>query len=193
VLGYSALRTGVAYLAIAFVSLVIAGGVAARCVGRLGVGWTLALGQTASAAGLLLLARTPVGAAYWADLFPGFVLVGAGMGFSLPATQVAAFIGIERGISGLAGGMVETAREIGGALGTAVVAAIAIARADDILAAAGTGPAARALALTEGFRRGSLVAAGFNVASVVVALVVLRRAERSSTAAVPSAEPALAD
>jgi EmrB/QacA subfamily drug resistance transporter len=193
VLGYSALRTGVAYLAIAAVSLVIAGGVAARCVGRLGVGWTLALGQTASAAGLLLLASTPVDAAYWADLFPGFALVGAGMGFSLPATQVAAFIGIERGVSGLAGGMVETAREIGGALGTAVVAAIAIAYADDILAAVGTGPAARALALTEGFRRGSLVAAGFNAASIVAALVVLRRSERSATPAVSSAEPALAD
>ena len=193
VLGYSALRTGVAYLAIAVVSLVVAGGVAARLVDRLGVGWTLALGQSTSAAGLLLLARAPVDAAYWADLFPGFALVGAGMGFSLPAAQVAAFIGIEQEISGVAGGMVETAREIGGALGTAVVAAIAIARADDIIAANGSVPATRALALTEGFQRGSLVAAGFNAASILAALVVLRRAERSASPAVPSTEPALAD
>ena len=193
VLGYSALRTGVAYLAIAAVSLVVAGGVAARLVDRLGVGWTLALGQAASAVGLLLLARAPVDATYWADLFPGFALVGAGMGMSLPAAQVAAFIGIEREISGLAGGMVETAREVGGALGTAIVAAMAIARADEVIAAVGAGPADQALALTEGFQRGLLIAAGFNVASILAALVVLRRAERSATPAVPGTEPALAD
>jgi EmrB/QacA subfamily drug resistance transporter len=192
VLGYSALRTGVAYLAIATVSLVVAGAVAAHVVDRLGVGWSLALGQAASAVGLLLLARVPVDATYWADLFPAFALVGAGMGLSLPAVQVAAFIGVEPEVSGLAGGMVETAREVGGALGTAIVAAIAIARADDIVAAAGSGPAASALALTEGFQRGSLVAAGFNVVSIVLALVVLRRAERSAAPVTPTTEPALA-
>lgn len=193
VLRYSALRTGVAYLAIAMVSLVVAGGIAARLVSRLGAGTTLAIGQTACAAGLLLLARTPVDAAYWTDLFPGFALVGAGIGFSLPAAQVAAFIGIEREISGLAGGMVETAREIGGALGTAVVASIAIARADDIIAAVGSGPAERVIALTEGFQRGSLVAAGFNAISMLAALLVLRRAERSTTLGQPMPEPTLVD
>jgi EmrB/QacA subfamily drug resistance transporter len=194
VLRYSALRTGVAYLAIAAVSLVVAGAIAAKLIGRMGVAWTLAAGQTASAAGLLLLARAPVDATYWADLFPGFVLVGAGMGFSLPAAQVAAFIGIEPEVSGLAGGMVETAREVGGALGTAVVAAIAIARADDVVAALGTGPAVQAAALAEGFQRGSLVAAGFDVVSVLAALTVLRRAERSATTPpTPAPRPALAD
>ena len=199
VLRWSALRTGVAYLAIAAVSLVVAGAIAAKVVGRLGVAWTLAAGQAACATGLLLLARTPVDAAYWADLFPGFALVGAGMGFSLPAAQVAAFIGVGPEVSGLAGGMVETAREVGGALGTAVVAAIAIARADDVVAALGGGPDARAVALTEGFQRGSLVAAGFNVVSLLAALVVLRRAERSAAAAAaaapdePAPRPALLD
>lgn len=175
VLGYSALRTGVAYLAIATTAVVFAAGPAPRLLGRLGAGWTLAIGQVSSGLGLLWLARVPVDAGYWSDLFPGFLLAGAGVGLSLVAAQVAAFIGIPREVSGLAGGMVETAREIGGAFGTAVVASVAISVAGDWLATGAPAPAA----LTEGFQRGSYVAAGFNAAGILAALVVLRRAERS--------------
>lgn len=176
VLGYSALRTGVAYLAIATTSVVAAAGPAPRLLARIGAGWTLAIGQACSAVGLLLLARVPADAAYWADLFPGFVLVGAGVGFSLVAAQVAAFIGIPKAVSGLAGGMVETAREIGGALGTAIVASVAIAAATDLRATGIPAPQA----LTAGFHDGAIVAAGFNVASALAAALILRRAERSA-------------
>ena len=176
VLGYSPLRTGVAYLAIATTSVVSAAGIAPRVLERLGAGSALAIGQGLSAAGLLLLAQAPADSAYWSHLFPGLFLIGVGVGLSLVAVQVAAFIGIPSSVSGLAGGMVETAREIGGALGTAVVASVAIATTGDLLAS-GT-PTAEAL--TEGFRRGSLVAAGLNVAGVLVALFVLRRAERGN-------------
>jgi EmrB/QacA subfamily drug resistance transporter len=172
VLHYSAIRTGVAYLAIALTSVVVAAGVAARAVGRFGPARTLVAGQLFAATGLLLLARAPSDAAYWSDLFPGFVALGIGVGFSAMAAQVAAFTGIPESVSGLAGGMVETAREIGGALGTAVVATVAIARANEVV-----GPPA--VALTEGFQRGALVAAGFNIVSALVAGFVLRRAERA--------------
>lgn len=164
VLGYSALRTGVAYLAIAATAVVSAAGLAPMVLARLGAGWTLAAGQTASVIGLLWLARVPVAAEYWPDLFPGFLLLGVGVGLSLVAQQVAAFIGIPKSVSGLAGGMVETAKEIGGALGTAIVASVAIA----------------ATTLTDGFHRGSLVAAGFNVVSILAAVTVLRRAEQAT-------------
>ena len=117
VLRYSAIRTGVAYLAIALTSVVVAAGVAARAVDRFGPARTLVIGQLFAAAGLLLLSQAPSDAAYWADLFPGFVALGIGVGFSAMAAQVAAFIGIEESVSGLAGGMVETAREIGGSAG----------------------------------------------------------------------------
>ncbi|WP_280336835.1 sigma factor [Nocardia wallacei] len=115
----------------------------------------------------------PVYAAYWPDLFPGFLAVGAGVGLSLVSIQVAAFVGIPEAVSGLAGGMVETAREIGGALGTAVVAAVAIAVARGVSEGG-------AQALTEGFRRGSLVAACFSLVAVLAAVTVVRRAERST-------------
>jgi EmrB/QacA subfamily drug resistance transporter len=178
VLRYSAIRTGVAYLAIALTSVVIAAGVAARVVGRFGPARTLVTGQLFAASGLLLLAQVPSDAAYWPNLFPGFVALGIGVGFSAMAAQVAAFTGVPESVSGLAGGMVETAREIGGALGTAVVATVAIARANEVL-----GPPA--VALTEGFQRGALVAAGFNVVAAVVAGLVLRRAEHVAAATEP--------
>jgi EmrB/QacA subfamily drug resistance transporter len=179
VLQYSALRTGVAYLAIAGTALVVAAAVAAKVVGRFGAGWTLVVGQSFSAAGMLLLSQVPVDASYWADLFPGFFALGVGIGFSAMAAQVAAFIGVEERVAGLAGGMVETAREVGGALGTAIVATVALARADAVIGELGGGPAATAAGLTEGFQRGSLVAAGFNIASALAALLLLRRAERA--------------
>lgn len=181
VLGYSALRTGVAYLALAVTAVVAAAGIAPIVLSRLGAGWALVIAQGSAAAGLLWMSRMPVHATYWSDLFPGFVAVGIGVGLSLVAIQVAAFIGIPEQVSGLAGGMVETAREIGGALGTAIVAAVAIATARSVSTVPDTS------ALTEGFRRGSLVAAGFSVVAVITAVTVVRRAERSAqTRAVPS-------
>ncbi|WP_067573802.1 MFS transporter [Nocardia acidivorans] len=173
-LGYSPLRTGVAYLAIAATALVMAGGVAPIVLAKVGAGWTLVLGESCAAAGLVWLARVPVHAHYWTDLFPGFVGLGIGVGLSLVAVQVAAFIGIPESVSGLAGGMVETAREIGGALGTAIVASVALAVSGTVVGV--PDPAA----LTDGFRRGSLVAAGFAIVAVITALTVVRRAERSA-------------
>jgi EmrB/QacA subfamily drug resistance transporter len=183
VLGYSAMRTGLAYLAIAGTAVVVAAGVAAPVVGRLGAGSALALGQTGMAVGLLWLARVPVDADYWTDLFPGFVLVGVGIGFSGMAAQVAAFIGVDQSVAGLAGGLVETAREVGGALGTAVVATVAVGRAGDVLAAEGGVDSAVPAALTEGFQRGSLVAAGLAAAAALAAAVFLRPAERDAAVA----------
>ncbi|HEX8803499.1 MAG TPA: MFS transporter, partial [Acidimicrobiales bacterium] len=137
-LGYSAVRTGLAWLASTASSLVVAGALAPRVVGRFGASRSLVLGQVIQAAGLVALSRAPHDAAYWTDLFPGFLCFGVGLGFSIMATQVAAFVGVESSVAGLAGGMVETAREVGGALGTAVVATIAVARADDALAGGST-------------------------------------------------------
>jgi EmrB/QacA subfamily drug resistance transporter len=177
-LAFSAVRTGLAWLASTASSLVIAGAVAPRFVVRFGPSRSLMLGQSIVALGLVLLSRAPADASYWADLFPGFLALGIGLGFSIMATQVAAFIGVEPDVAGLAGGMVETAREVGGALGTAVVATIAVARTSDLLDA-GEGPD---IALAGGFQRGMLVAAGFAVASALASALLLRPAERAAAA-----------
>jgi EmrB/QacA subfamily drug resistance transporter len=183
-LGYSAVRTGMAWLAATLSSLVVAGAIAPRVVQRFGASRSLVLGELIVTAGLVLLSRAPSDASYWVDVFPGFLAFGVGLGFSMMATQVAAFIGVEEAVAGLAGGIVETAREVGGAIGTAVVATVAVARADDVFAG---GTASAAEALTAGFQRGVLVAAGLSAAAALAAALLLRPAERAAARAfVPS-------
>lgn len=187
-LGYSAVGTGAAWLASTVSSLVVAAAIAPGFVGRFGASSALVVGQVLIAIGLLTLGRAPVDAAYWSDLFPGFLGFGLGLGFSIMAVQVAVFTGIDQSTAGFAGGMIETSREVGGALGIAVVATIAIARTEDVLDGLAGGPGDTAMALTEGFQRASLVAAGLSMAAALAAGFVLRRAERTAPAGTISAE-----
>jgi EmrB/QacA subfamily drug resistance transporter len=178
VLRYSPLRTGAATLVIAVSAAIVAGAVAARVVGRVGAARTLLIGQGFAIAGLVYLSRTPVDARYWSDLFPAFFAFGIAIGLSGVAIQVAAFIGVKDKVSGLAGGMVSTAQEVGAALGLAVIATAALARSGPVTKAASSEPAARALAQTAGFQLGALVAAGFSITAVLAAWILLRPAER---------------
>ena len=141
-LGYSAVATGAAWLASTLSSLVIAAAIAPGVVSRFGSSTSLVIGQTILAVGLLYLSRAPADASYWSDLFPGFLAFGVGIGFSMMAVQAAAFSGVDPTAAGVAGGVIETSREVGGALGVAVVATIAVARTDDLLAGGST-PARR--------------------------------------------------
>jgi EmrB/QacA subfamily drug resistance transporter len=175
-LGYSAILTGSAWLAATCSAFVVAGGIAPRVLGAIGPARSVVIGQVVMAAGLLRLATVSVDSGYWSHLFPAYLAFGMGMGLSMVALQVAAFSGIDSSVSGLAGGLIETSREIGGAIGVAVVATLAIARADDALAS-GAAPAA---ALTEGYQQASIASALLSVAAAILAALLLRRAERPS-------------
>jgi EmrB/QacA subfamily drug resistance transporter len=181
-LGYSAIRTGAAWLAATLSSLVVAGAVAPRLVGRMRPARTLVLGQVVMAVGLLRLTTVSVDGGYWGQLFPGYLAFGVGMGLSVVALQVAAFSGIDTSVGGLAGGLIETTREIGGAIGIAVVTTLAIARSRGRLASG----AASTTAQAAGYHRASLVTALLSVGAAVVAGLLLRRAEA------PGAAPAAA-
>jgi EmrB/QacA subfamily drug resistance transporter len=194
VLGYSPLRTGAAGVITAVSSIIVASAIAARVVGRLGAARTLVIGQGIAVAGLLYLSRIPVNAGYLSDLFPAFLASGIGIGLSGVAVQVAAFTGVKDKVSGLAGGMVSTAQEVGAALGLAIIATAALARSAEVTHAAGSQTAVRALAQTAGFQRGALVAAGFSIAAALAAGLLLRRAEQTAASArppEPAPEPAL--
>ena len=150
-LGYSAVSTGVAWLASTMSSLcMVRGGGAAVSSAASGRARRWSSARRSSASGLFLLSRAPADASYWSDLFPGFLAFGVGMGFSMMAIQAAAFSGVDNTIAGVAGGVIETSREIGGALGVAIVATIVVARVEDVLAAG----ASEQGALTAGFPTG---------------------------------------
>jgi predicted MFS family arabinose efflux permease len=194
VLGYSPLRAAAAAVITAVSSIIVATAIAARVAGRIGAARTLVIGQGIAAAGLLCLSRAPVHAAYWSDLLAPFLASGIGIGLSGVAVQVTAFTGVTDKVSGLAGGMVSTAQEVGAALGLAVIAAAALARSAEVTRAVGSHTAVRAVAQTAGFQRGALVAAGFSIAAGLAAGLLLRRAEHNATSArvqEPAPEPAL--
>ena len=94
VLGYSAMETGVAYLAVAGTAIIWSG-VAAQLVTRVGVKPVLVSGMTFLTAGLIFFTQVSVGGSYVSDLLPGFLLIGVGIGFSFVPITIAALAGVE--------------------------------------------------------------------------------------------------
>src|SRR2546429_1360562 len=124
VLHYSAMESGAAFVGFAG-AVVVVSNIAQVVVGRIGVRPTLTAGLLASAVSVALLTRLPVHGHYFWDLFPWFVLGGAGMGLSFVPVTIASLTGVERSDAGVASGLINTSRQIGGAIGLAAVSAIA--------------------------------------------------------------------
>jgi hypothetical protein len=149
VLGYSPTRTGVAWLATTVTSFFAAGIAGAKLVGVVGVRRLLVAGFTLLAIAAVTLTRVPAGAHYATDLLPALILAGLAGGISAPAIQIGALSGVPHSMTGLAGGLVETLREIGGGVVVAVVATVLVSQAGTTTGAASS--AAHALAAASAF------------------------------------------
>jgi EmrB/QacA subfamily drug resistance transporter len=136
VLGYSPTRTGVAWLATTTTSFFAAAIAGAKLVEVVGVRRLLVAGLSLFAISAWLLTRVSAGADYATDLLPALLLAGVGGGLSAPAAQIGALSGVTHSMTGLASGLVETMREIGGAVGVAAVSTILVSRAGEIAGAA---------------------------------------------------------
>jgi predicted MFS family arabinose efflux permease len=166
VLGYSALRTGLAYLPLGL-SILIAAGLATALVSRIGVRLTAAAGALLSLAGLLLFARIPAHGQLLADIEIPSVVVGLGGGLILLATTIAAMSGVAAEHHGVASALLNVSRQLGGALGLAAISTVVVA-----VAARSAGP--QPVALTAGFRAGFSVSAALVGLALVTALALLR-------------------
>jgi MFS family permease len=172
VLGYSAMKTGVAYLAVAGTAIVWSA-VAGQLVTRVGVKPVLVTGMTMMTAGLLFFTQVSVGGSYVRDLLPGFLLIGVGIGFSYVPISIAALAGVVPSEAGLASGLINTSQQIGGALGIAALSTIATSHTADSL---GNG-SALPVALVDGFSWAFLVGAIVAAVGVVASLTLIRRDE----------------
>jgi hypothetical protein len=181
VLGYSAMKTGVAYIAVAGTSIVWAM-VAQTLVTRVGVKPVLVTGMGLLTVGLLYFTQVSVEGSYLGDLLPGFLIVAVGMAFSFVSISIAALAGVPAKDAGLASGLINTSQQIGGALGIAVLSSVAIAQTNDATSAGDAVPQA----LTSGFQAAFWVGAGIAAAGVLASLVLIRKEE---LAAVPAVEP----
>ncbi len=188
VLGYSAMRTGVAYLAVAGTAIVWSA-VAGRLVTLVGVKPVLVVGMATLTAGLLYFTQVSVGGSYLRDLLPGFLVIGVGIGFSFVPISIAALAGVRSAEAGLASGLINTSQQIGGALGIAALSTIATSRTED----AARNGSALPTALVDGFSSAFLAGAIFAAVGLVAALTLIRRTELDAEAVVPkpSAEPEL--
>ncbi|MGD9694371.1 MAG: MFS transporter [Thermoleophilia bacterium] len=170
VLEYSAVQTGVGYLAVALTSVVMAG-LAQALVTRIGVKPVLTIGLLSNMAGLLWFTQISADGTYFADLFGGFLLIGVGLGFSFVPVSIAALAGVPPQEAGLASGLINTSQQIGGALGVAILTTVATTHTET-LAAEGDD---RHHALTGGFSLAFWVAAAFAAAGVLATLLALRK------------------
>jgi EmrB/QacA subfamily drug resistance transporter len=183
VLGFSALKTGVGYLAVALTA-VLASGAAQAAVTKIGVKPALTFGLALIGGGLVYFTQISVGGSYFGDLFIGFILIGIGLGFAFVPVSIAALSGIESREAGLASGLINTSQQIGGALGVAILTTVAITRTTHLLAQGESSPQA----LTSGYSRAFWVAAAFAAVSIVATLLALKREDL--TAQEPEAKPA---
>jgi EmrB/QacA subfamily drug resistance transporter len=184
VLGYSAMKTGVAYLAVAGTAILWST-VAAQLVTRVGVKPVLTVGMLFLTGGLVYFTQVSLGGSYLTDLLPGFLLIGVGIGFSFVPISIAALAGVQPAEAGLASGLINTSQQIGGALGIAALSTIATTRTDDALATGSALPVALVDGFTAAFLAGAIIAG----LGIVAALTLIRRDELEQ---VPEeAEPAL--
>ena len=190
VLHYSAVESGVAFLGFAL-AVVIVSNVAQLVVGRIGVRPTLTAGFLVSALSVAWLTRLPVDGHYFWDLFPAFVLGGAGMGLSFVPVTIASLTGVERSDAGVASGLINTSRQIGGALGIASVSAVAATSTRNYVGAHSGVTLSSGVALDHGFQTGLYVLTGLLLAGALVA-VTLIRAARSEPGARIAEEHAVA-
>jgi EmrB/QacA subfamily drug resistance transporter len=185
VLGFSALKTGLGYLAVALTA-VVASGAAQALVTRLGVKPVLVTGLSLLGVGLIYFTQVSVGGSYVGDLLPGFLLIGVGLGFSFVPVSIAALAGVTGRDAGLASGLINTSQQIGGALGLAILTTIATTHAENLL---GEGED-QAHAFTSGYSLAFWAGAGFAAISVIATIFALKRED---LAVQPGAEPAGAE
>jgi EmrB/QacA subfamily drug resistance transporter len=187
VLGFSAMKTGVSYLAVAL-SAIVWSMVAAQLVTRIDVKRVLLVGLTALAGGLAYFTQISVHGTYLVDLLPGFLLIGMGLGLSLVPISIAALAGIGPAEAGLASGLINTSQQIGGALGIAALSTIATSRTDDALAGGELHPDALVTGFHAAFFAGVVVA----VIGIGATLTLIRRDElEQNFEQLPATEPAL--
>ena len=165
VLGFSPLQTGAAYLPLT-AGVAVAAGIASQLMSRIGTRPLIVGGAATIAIGLFLLSRVPVDGSYLADLLPGLMIVSFGGGAMFVAVTTAANAGVPADKAGLAAALLNSSQQVGGALGLAVLSAVATARTKHLFSV----QAAPAHALAGGFHLALLVGSIIVLGTAFIAL-----------------------
>jgi EmrB/QacA subfamily drug resistance transporter len=176
VLGFSAIEAGLSFLPMTL-SVVAGSSIAPRLISRFGVRPAVSGALLVATAGMLLLTGVRPDGTYPAQVLPGGVLTMLALGVALVGSTIAAVQGVPESQTGLASGLLNTSRLMGGALGLAVLGTIAANHTRSVTAAS------HAAALSDGYGLAFTVGAGFTVAGALVAAVMLRNPPTGSAEA----------
>jgi EmrB/QacA subfamily drug resistance transporter len=172
VLHYSALKTGVAYIALTL-AVISFSAVSQALTTRLGIRRVLTAGLGLSAVALVLFARLPVDGHYFSDLFPAFLISGVGLALAFVPISIGGLTGVRQADAGIASGLINTTQQIGGAIGVAAATTIATTFTSHYVSAhPGSTPLGGA-ALTHGFEIAFYVLAAIAAAGAVLAAVLI--------------------
>ena len=187
VLHYSALQTGVAWLAASLTSIALAG-VSQLLVTRVGAKPVMAAGMTLIGAGIIWATQVPVHGHFLANLAGPMGVAGAGTAFSFIPISIAALAGVEEGRAGLASGLLNTSEQLGGAIGIAIASSVAASQTKTLAHAGNAVP----VALTGGFQHAMWVLGAIALISLPAIFVLVGRHElapAASTTTGPDREP----
>src|SRR3984885_12839919 len=190
VLHYSALQSGVAWLATSLTSIALAG-LSQLLVTRVGAKGVMAIGMTLIGAGVIWATQVPVHGHYLANLAGPMVVAGAGTAFAFIPVSIAALAGVQEHQAGLASGLLNTSQQLGGAIGIAIASGVAASHTKTLVQAGSAAPAA----LTGGFQSAFWVLGGIALLALPAIFVLIRRDEITDAVAkttVPEPQPALA-
>jgi EmrB/QacA subfamily drug resistance transporter len=176
ILRYGPLKAGLAFMPFSG-GIVVGAGLAQRLIRKLAPRGVAALGLTLAAIGMLVQTRLPVDASYPVDLLSGLIPMSIGMGLTFVPTTLLATSGVKAADAGLASGLLNTMQQIGGSLGLAVLATVAVSRAEDHLTglAAPPTPVQLAEAQVVGFHAAFVGSMIMLLAAAVLVLGALRR------------------
>lgn len=177
VLGYTPVKTGFSFLIIPVIIGIVATNIP-RLIQKIGYKPILAVAPLFVAGGLYWLSHIPVDGTFWGNVAPGMMIMALGMGATFVSVTIAATSGVPHHESGLASGILNTAQQIGGALGLAVLTGIASSTATSYLAALQLRAAPTTHQIAEanvsGFHDGYVIASGFAVIAALIGIIVIR-------------------
>ena len=172
VLHYSALQSGVAWLATSVPAVALAG-LSQWLVTRGGAKIVMTIGMTLIGAGVIWATQVPTHGHYVGNLLGPFAVAGAGTAFAFIPISIAALAGVQEHQAGLASGLSNTSQQLGGAIGIAIASSVAATHTKALLHAGDAAPAA----LTGGFQRALWVLGAIALIAVPAIFALVRRDE----------------
>jgi EmrB/QacA subfamily drug resistance transporter len=170
VLNYSPVKTGLSFLPVTFIIAVVSG-VVANLVAKIGYKPPMNLGPIVLALGLFIMSQTmETGGDYWHNVFPGLATAAVGMGLTFVSGTLAATTGVPKHFSGLASGILNTSQQVGGAIGLAILSAVAFSTiSTEIMSGV-----SQAQAQVDGYVDGLKVGVGLALLAAAVVFLVVK-------------------